>query len=64
MADGHCPWSRALLAAAGFEVVAYDADDSMKARQMGHLLEWDSDGEDLKKTLFASYTLLRRPAAK
>lgn len=64
MADGRCPWSRELLQAAGFEVVAYDSDDSVKARQMGHLLEWDSGGEDLKKTLFATYTLLRRPAAK
>ena len=36
--------------------------------QMGHLLEWDkSDSgltEDLKKSLFASYTLVRRPTAK
>ena len=60
MADGRCPWSRELLQAAGFEVLAYDADDSTRARQMGHLLEWDSDGDDLKKNLFATYTLLRR----
>ena len=68
MADGRCPWSRELLTAAGFEVIAFDADDAMKARQMGHLLEWDkSDSgltEDLKKSLFASYTLVRRPTAR
>ena len=64
MADGRCPWSRELLQAAGFEVLAFDADDSVKARQMGHLLEWDSEGEELQKTLFATYTLLRRPAVK
>ncbi len=62
MADGRCPWSQELLKAAGFEVIAYDVDDSTKARQMGHLLEWDSDGSDLQKTIFATYTLVRRPA--
>lgn len=61
MADGRCPWPQEALKAAGFEVLAYDADDSTKARQMGHLLEWDSDGSDLQKTLFATYTLARRP---
>ena len=64
MADGRCPWSREVLQAAGFEVLAYDADDSMKARQMGHLLEWDVEGDNLQKTLFATYTLLRRPVVK
>lgn len=61
MADGRCPWSEELLKAAGFEVLAYNVDDSVKARQMGHLLEWDSDGSDLQKTIFATYTLVRRP---
>ena len=45
------------------EVLAFDADDSVKARQMGHLLEWDREGDDLQK-LFATYTLVRRPALK
>jgi hypothetical protein len=62
MADGRCPWPEEALKAAGFEIIAYDTDDSTKARQMGHLLEWDSDGSELHKTLFATYTLLRRPA--
>lgn len=61
LADGRCPWPRQLLEKAGFEVLAYDAADSRKAREMGHLLEWDAKGADLQKTLFASYTLLRRP---
>ena len=68
MADGRCPWSREQLGAAGFEVLAYDADDAMKARQMGSLLEWDKNDsgltDDLSKSLFATYTLLRRPAIK
>jgi hypothetical protein len=67
MADGRCPWSREVLSAAGFEVIAYDADDSTKARQMGFLLEWDKTDslpEDLSKSLFATWTLLRRPSVK
>lgn len=66
MADGRCPWSREQLQAAGFEVLAFDVDDAAKARQMGRLLEWDQGDEsgltgDLEKSLFATYTLVRRP---
>lgn len=64
MADGRCPWTEDALQAAGFEIIEYDMDDSTKARQMGHLLEWDSDGSDLEKALFATYTLVRRPPEK
>lgn len=64
MADARCPWPRELLEGAGFEVLAYDADDSPKARRMGHLLEWDADGDDLEQNLFATYTLLRRPVSR
>ena len=68
MADGRCPWSREQLSAAGFEVLSYDADDATKARQMGSLLEWDKTDsgltDDLSKSLFATYTLLRRPAVR
>ncbi|HTO89569.1 MAG TPA: hypothetical protein VMJ70_00435 [Candidatus Sulfotelmatobacter sp.] len=63
-ADGRCPFSRAMLEAAGFQVVAFDADDSPAARRMGHALGWDDpDGAkmDLEHDLFATYTLLRRP---
>lgn len=30
-------------------------------RQRGHLLEWDADGDELQKTIFATWTLARRP---
>lgn len=61
MADGRCPFSREVLEAAGFKVLAYDADDSEKARKMGHALEWDADGSNLSHTIFATYTLVQRP---
>lgn len=61
-ADGRCPFPRAQLEAAGFEVIAFDRDDSAFIRRMGHALGWDDpDGAkmDLKKDLFARYTLMR-----
>ena len=61
-ADGRCPFDRPLLERAGFEVLAYDRDDSPAARTMAHALGWDA-GErpmDLAKDLFATYTLARR----
>jgi hypothetical protein len=61
-ADGRCPFARPLLEAAGFEVVAFDRDDSPAARAMGHALGWDAGDHpmDLEHDLFATYTLLRR----
>ncbi len=60
--DGRCPFDRVLLESVGFEVLAYDADDSGFARAMGRALGWDT-GErpmDLEKDLFGTYTVLRR----
>jgi hypothetical protein len=60
--DGRCPFERALLERAGFEVLAFDRDDSAAARQMAHALGWDAGDQpmDLAHDLFATYTLLRR----
>ena len=62
-ADGRCPFDEALFKSIGFEVVAYDRDDSAAARDMGKLLEWDKGdgGMDLQNDLFAKYTILRKP---
>ena len=62
--DGRCPFDRALLERAGFEVIAYDQDDGPAARAMGHALGWDAGPRpmDLEKDLFAHATLLRRKA--
>lgn len=54
MADGHSPFTRDELEKAGFEVIAFDVDDSEAARQLGVALEWPAD------PLFATYTLARR----
>jgi hypothetical protein len=64
MADGRSPFSRASLEAAGFEVIAFDADDSPKARTMAHALEWASEWPDVEDTLVATYTLARRPKSQ
>lgn len=64
-ADGRCPFSEEAIRAAGFEVVAFDRDDSEQARRMGELLGWGGPqgGMNLKDDLFAWYTLLHKPAA-
>lgn len=65
-ADGRCPFSEDAIKAAGFEVIAYDRDDTEAARKMAHLLGWDQgDGAmNLKDDLFAWCTMLRKPDAK
>ncbi|HKY32866.1 MAG TPA: class I SAM-dependent methyltransferase [Candidatus Polarisedimenticolia bacterium] len=63
-ADGRSPFPAELWRKAGFEVIAFDKDDSEAARAMGRALGWDQ-GErpmDLQADLFALYTLARRPA--
>ena len=61
-ADGRCPFARELCESAGFEVAAFDVDDTPAARAMGAALGWGAD-MDLEADLFGTYTLLRRPAA-
>lgn len=63
-ADGRCPFDEKLFKSAGFEIVAYDRDDSAAARSMGRLLGWDQGegGMDLQNDLFAKYTILRKPS--
>lgn len=62
-ADGRCPFSEDAIKAAGFEVIAYDRDDTEAARKMAHLLGWDQgDGAmNLENDLFAWCTMLRKP---
>jgi SAM-dependent methyltransferase len=61
-ADGRCPFPRPLWEAAGFEVVAFDRDDSPTIRLIAHVLGWDRGDSpiDLKADLFALYSLMRR----
>jgi len=63
-ADGASPFTRDAFEAAGFEVIAFDQNDSAEAREMGRQLKWN-EGEsamDLDNDLFATYTLLRKKA--
>jgi SAM-dependent methyltransferase len=62
--DGRCPFDRGLLERAGFEVIAYDFDDGVEARKLGHALGWDAGPRpmDLANDLFAHATLLRKKA--
>jgi hypothetical protein len=61
-ADGRCPFPKALWEAEGFEVIAFDRNDDMAARAMGHALNWDQDegAMDLEHDLFGIYTLVRK----
>lgn len=59
-ADGRCPFGRKLLDDIGFEVIAFDVDDTPLARLMAHALSWDQRGMDIDGTLFGLYTLLRK----
>ncbi|MGV3625345.1 MAG: hypothetical protein ACO1OB_31330 [Archangium sp.] len=54
MADGASPFTKEELQSAGFEILAFDKDDSEKAREMGKALEWGDE------PLAATYTLARK----
>lgn len=59
MADIRCPFPRDLWESSGFEIVAFDQDDTEAMRAIGKALGWDKS-MDLESGVFASYTLLRR----
>lgn len=59
-AYGESPFTREELAAAGFELVAFDVEDHAAARELGFALGWEEQGMDLESDLFAWYTLARR----
>jgi hypothetical protein len=62
MSDIRCPWSKQQLEKAGFEVLAFDQDDTAKGREAAKLMEWDvgPDGFDVEYELFSSYTLAKK----
>jgi hypothetical protein len=61
-ADGRSPFSRRDWQDAGFEILAFDHDDSAEMRRHARALGWAEEPEktDLEHDLFATYTLLRR----
>jgi hypothetical protein len=60
--DGHSPFTEAQWKKHGFDVVAFDVDDTESARKLAHALKWNEgdDGMDIEHDLFAWYTLLKR----
>jgi len=58
--DGRSPFAQAAFEAAGFRILAFDADDTAMARQLGKTLGWDAD-MDLATDLFGTYTLAQKP---
>jgi hypothetical protein len=62
--DPRSPFTRAEYEAAGFEVLALDADDSAQVRRFGDAAAWGGPQGmgDLQTNLFAKYTVLRRAA--
>ena len=58
--DGRSPFARALLEEIGFEVLAFDQDDTATARMFGKALGWEAD-MNLETDLFGTYTLVRKP---
>src|SRR5690606_30186462 len=62
-ADGTCPFDRAELEAAGFEVVVYDEDDQASILKYWEALGLNQgkDEERMRGDLFAWWTMCRRP---
>ncbi len=61
-ADGRCPFARGLWESAGLRVLAFDVDDSAAVRAMARALGWGKT-MDPEQDLFATYTLVSKPAA-
>lgn len=57
--DGRSPFARDLCERIGFDVLAFDRDDTEFARTMGSTLGW-GEQMDLANDLFGTYTLLRK----
>lgn len=61
--DINCPWTRAALESAGFEVVAFDMDDSEPTRQHALIFGWAQPTDPIAAQWFSLYTIVRKPAA-
>lgn len=60
MTDVRCPFAKEDLLAAGFEVLAYDEDDTDKAKVMAEALEWEREWPQVNAELNVKYTLARK----
>ncbi len=62
-ADGRSPFKAEQLQAVGFDIEAFDVDDTAAARSLARALEWGATGMDIDNDLFGHYTLARKPVA-
>lgn len=60
--DINCPWTRGTLEAAGFEVVAFDMDDSEPTRAHAVIFGWAEATAPVGSDWFSLYTLVRKPS--
>ena len=60
--DGHSPFTKEQWQKHGFDVLAFDVDDTGPARKLAHALKWDTgaDKMDIDGDLFAWMTVVRR----
>jgi hypothetical protein len=61
-ADGRSPFPKKMLEDAGFNVLAYNKDDTAAVRAMARALGWDKgeDAMDVDNDLFAQFTLCQK----
>jgi hypothetical protein len=57
--DGRCPFERSVVTNAGFEILAFDEDDTEFAHAMATAFGWNQQ-MDLDKDFRATYTLLKK----
>lgn len=62
-AEGETPFAREVWERAGFEVLAFDRDDTPFVRRFAHAVGWDRgpDAMDVEGDLFGLYLLARKP---
>jgi SAM-dependent methyltransferase len=59
MADGRFPFDTDLSQKVGFDVLAFDVNDDDFAQAMGLAYGWGT-ADEMKKTIFAHYTIMRK----
>lgn len=60
-ADGRCPFPRDMWEEAGFELIAFDAEDDAAAHAIFNALDYPTVTEEGRPDLFSHYTIARRP---
>lgn len=59
-AYGESPFTKAEFASAGFELLAFDVDDTAAVHELAYALRWDEQGMTIEGDTFAWYTVARK----